>query len=112
MTIYGRFGNPITIVRMGTLDDVEQLDKRKPDEVDRASIANGSYLVCRDDDNAEWLQHLGYLRADGGIAEIYDAIRIATGEDPRDARVPGPGGPGRKPSSGKPSSRKGRKPSR
>lgn len=86
MSIYGRWGNPVTIVRMGTLDDVKTLDKRKPDKVDRDSIKNGSYIVCIDHEGSrkgrETLHHLGYLRADGGINEIYEAIKAVTGKRP------------------------------
>jgi hypothetical protein len=71
MTIYGRSGEPVTIVRWGTLDDVQKLDGRKPDKTDRAAIANDSYLVVRfDDDGTEQLYHQAYLRADGGAQEI------------------------------------------
>jgi hypothetical protein len=45
MAIYGRFGDVVTIVRMGTLEDVKTLNGRKPDKQDREAVENGSYVV-------------------------------------------------------------------
>ena len=70
MTIYGRSGAPVTIVRWATLGDVQKLDGRKPDKTDRQAIANDSYLVVRFADGKEQLYHQAYLRADGGAQEI------------------------------------------
>lgn len=70
MTIYGRSGEPVTIVRLGTLDDIKKLDGRKPDKTDRDAIANGSYLVVRFADGEEQVYHQAYLRADGAAQEI------------------------------------------
>lgn len=73
--IYGRFGNPITILRAGTLEDVKQLDKRKPDKHDRANVKHGGYVVVRDERGKERLYHLAFMRADDGFAEIAKAMR-------------------------------------
>ena len=80
MAIYGRFGDAVKILRMGTLVDVKVLDKRKPDKRDRAAVANGSYVVVRFGDGepgaaGEQLYSLAFLRADGGLPEIMDAVR-------------------------------------
>ena len=76
--IYGRFGDPVDIVRRGTLEDVKTLDKRRPDKHDRENVERGGYVVVRQDDGAEVLYHLAFLRADDGIAEIDAAIAVAT----------------------------------
>ncbi len=90
MTIYGRFHskefpNVVTVERMGTLEDVKKLDKRKPDKIDKKAVELGSYVVVKERDgrNAgnERLYHVGYLKADGGWAEISDAIEAATKKD-------------------------------
>jgi hypothetical protein len=72
--IYGRGGQPVTIVRVATINDVKALDNRKPDKRDREAIRCGSYVVVLDD-QVERLYHLGFLEADGGSLEIGDAIR-------------------------------------
>lgn len=73
--IYGRSGEPCTIVRVGTLADVRTLDNRKPDKTDRAAVESGSYVVVRFvDDDTERLYHLAFLRADGGSLEVTRAI--------------------------------------
>lgn len=80
--IYGRFGNPLKVLRMGTLDDVQKLDGRKPDKQDRAAIESGSYVVCSEEDGTERLYHQAFIRADGGAREIgaaIDALEAAKG---------------------------------
>lgn len=72
--IYGRFGNPLTILRLGTIDDVQRLAGRKPDQRDRDAVASHSYLVCREEDGTESLYHQAYMRADGGSLEISKAM--------------------------------------
>lgn len=81
--IYGRFHcdefpNIVTILRIGTLDDVMRLDGRKPDKIDKQAVGLGSYVVVREKDGLgagkERLYHIGYLRADNGWNEISNAI--------------------------------------
>jgi hypothetical protein len=85
MAIYGRAGQEVTIVRVGTLDDVRKLDGRRPDKQDREAVENGSYVVTRDADSGqERLHHLAFLRADGGSREVTEAI---------EALLPAPGTP-------------------
>jgi hypothetical protein len=73
--IYSRFGMPVTIERKAnSVADVRNFDHRKPDQVDRDAIRNGSYVIVRFEDGKRQLYHLAYLRADGGIAEIMAAI--------------------------------------
>lgn len=74
MAIFGRFGDPLTVVRVASLDDVRPLSGRKPDKQDRSAIESGSYLVCRDEDGKELLYHQAFMRADGGSREIAAAI--------------------------------------
>jgi hypothetical protein len=71
--IYGRTGNEVKILRMGTLDDVKALDHRKVDAQDREAVKAGSYVVvlCF---NELRLYHLAFLRADDGVKEIDAAI--------------------------------------
>ena len=74
MAIYGRFGDTVTLVRKGTLEDVQGLDRRKPDKKDREAVTAGSYVVVRQDDGKERLYHQAFLRADDGAQEISKAI--------------------------------------
>lgn len=77
--IYGRFGDPVTLVRMGTLKDVRELDRRKPDAQDKKCVAAGSYVVTRHEDGSEHLHHLAYLRADDGLKELIEAVAALNG---------------------------------
>ena len=77
--IRGRFGDPVEIVRLATLEDVQAIDYlRRPDARDRAAIRAGQLLVIRylDNTGGEDLALIGYLRADGGLGEIQDAIGL------------------------------------
>ena len=75
MTIYGRWGQEVEVVRLGTLDDVRELDKREPDDEDRRAIELEAYVVTRDKDTGQLVLHgLPYLRAEGGLGEILDAL--------------------------------------
>lgn len=67
--IYGRTGQPVTILRRAVLQDVERLDRRKPDKKDRAAIKSGSYVVVMHA-GKERLYHQAYLKADDGSYEI------------------------------------------
>ena len=78
MAIFGRFGQPVTIIRRGTLEDVKTLDKRKPDKQDEEAVALGSYVVV-DDAGAQRLYHQAFLRADRGSVEIGEAIAQVEG---------------------------------
>ncbi len=75
MAIYGRFGDKVKIVRIGTLEDVKKLDGRKPDKQDREAVKTGSYVVVEQDDGRKRLYHLAYIRADNGAREVSDVIR-------------------------------------
>jgi hypothetical protein len=82
MTIYGRFGDEVAIVRIGTLADVKSLDKRKPNKQDRDAVDNMSYVVVRQNDGTERLYHQAFMRATGGSVEIgaaLDAVCLAAG---------------------------------
>lgn len=76
MAIYGRTGQVVEIVRIGTIDDVKALDGRKADKQDRDAIKAGSYVVVSDG-GKERLYHLAFLRADGGSQEIAAAIEAS-----------------------------------
>lgn len=83
--IYGRWGQPVEVVRVGTLDDVRELDRREPDEQDRHNVGTGGYVVTRNIEGGKvTLHHLAYLRADDGLPEIMRAVR-ATMEGGNDA---------------------------
>jgi hypothetical protein len=74
--IYGRWGQVVTIVRLGTEKDVRELDNRKPDKHDRLRIAIDGYIVTKDEATGKEVLHdVVYLRADDGIREIMDAVR-------------------------------------
>lgn len=71
MTIYGRCGTPVEIVRWAIIDDVKHFEGRKPDKRDRDALANDSYLIVRyTDTGREALYHQAFLRADGAAPEI------------------------------------------
>jgi hypothetical protein len=78
MAIYGRFGHKLTVVRFATLDDVQRLEKRKPDQQDREAIKHGSYVITRLEEGAHTgrvdIHHQAYLRADDGSREITAAL--------------------------------------
>lgn len=73
MAIYGRTGQAVTILRVGTLEDVKKLDGRKPDKQDKHNVKYGGYVVALDD-GKERLYHQAFLRADNGAVEIGRAI--------------------------------------
>ena len=79
--IYGRFGGRVEVIRTATIEDVNLLDKRKPDQQDRDAIALGSYLLTRSlaPTPATFcrLHRLAYMRADGGSKEIAEAVALA-----------------------------------
>jgi hypothetical protein len=75
MAIFGRWAQPVTILRMGTLDDVRTLDGLEPDARDRENVRQRCYVVTEDvEDHSLSLMHIAYLRADGGDEEIERAI--------------------------------------
>lgn len=74
MAIYGRTGDVVTILRMGTLEDVKAFDGRWPDKQDMDAVENGCYVVVKWDDGKEQLYHQAYMRADDGSREITAAI--------------------------------------
>jgi hypothetical protein len=68
--IYGLTGNPLTIQRLGTIEDIRTLDGREPDDGDRIAIADGAYVVSSDSRGKLRLYHVARLRADNGSSEI------------------------------------------
>ena len=78
--IYGRSGDPVTVLRLAALADVRRLDGRKPDKQDRDAIKSESYVVVKDDSGQERLYHLAFLRADEGAAEIMKALATSCNE--------------------------------
>jgi hypothetical protein len=73
MSIYGRCGQEVKILRMAALADVKKLDNRKADKHDKERIKLGMYIVV-EDDGKERLYDYCYLRADGACHEIDKAI--------------------------------------
>lgn len=74
MTIYGRFHDPVVLLRLATIEDVQPLEGRSPDDRDRQAVEGGSYVVVRQDDGRKCLYHQAFLRADDGSREIAAAI--------------------------------------
>jgi hypothetical protein len=73
--IYGRFGDTVTVERYATIADVKRLDGRKPDKQDRQMIENNAYVIVTSvDDGKERLYAIAFLRADGGLSEIMQAL--------------------------------------
>lgn len=70
MTVYGRTGDVVTIMRLASLEDVEKLEDRPADTQDLEALENGSYVVVTQDDGFERLYHQAFLRATDGAAEI------------------------------------------
>jgi hypothetical protein len=79
--IYGRFGDAVTVLRWGTLEDVRKLDGREPDQTDRAVIKGESYVVVQQSDGKERLYHLAFLSADGAWPEIEKALDALSERD-------------------------------
>ncbi len=81
MAIYSRWGSIINPVRMATEADVKTLDKRKPDKHDRERIRLGMFVVATSADEkknvdfVERIHEVAWLRADGGIHEIDEALK-------------------------------------
>lgn len=71
MSIYGRWGDQVTILRLATVEDVYRSEGRGSDLADRVAVSQDAYLLVRhDDDGSESVTARCYLRADGGGAEI------------------------------------------
>jgi hypothetical protein len=87
--IYGRTGNPVTIQRLATIEDVKALDNRKPDKHDRDRIALGCYVVASDNGTGKLrLYDTVYMRATEGYKEIgavIDACKANGGQSVRSA---------------------------
>lgn len=87
--IYGRMGGEVEVLRYATEDDVRRLDPPLDKEA-RTNLANRSWVVIKflngKIDGVERITHLGYLRADGGISEILDAL----GRQPATRDIPLP----------------------
>lgn len=81
MTIYGRFGDKVKIIRTAVLADVQKLDGRNPDKWDKDAVNAGCYVVVKaadhQEDQKERLYAQAFLRADGGSVEIGKAIEEA-----------------------------------
>jgi len=73
MAIYARFGEPVTVLRYATPDDVRKLDPPLDREA-KKNLANKSWVVVKFDDDREMISHLAYLRADGGSREIMASL--------------------------------------
>lgn len=77
MSIYARFGEDVKVLRYATKADVLKLDPPFDTEA-KKNLKNKSWVVIEFlDDGRERISHLAYLRADGGLAEIMDALRDA-----------------------------------
>jgi hypothetical protein len=75
--IYGRTGKVLNVLRYAVLADIARLDDREPDEKDFAAVRDHSYVVVLDPvSGKELLYHQAFLKADGGLAEIAEALRL------------------------------------
>jgi hypothetical protein len=87
MAIYSRFGDPVIVVRMATVEDVKTFENRKPDKQDRERTKDGQRIICRylkgskgdELQGREFLADTAYLRADEGYREIMAAVRALPG---------------------------------
>ena len=71
-----RFGTPVTVVRLATLDDILRCEGGPSTNEDRANVSNKSVVLCKREDGSEMTWHIASLRADGGAAEIYKEAGI------------------------------------
>lgn len=78
--IYGRFRDSVVIKRRAVIDDVKRFEGRKPDQIDRDALANDSYVIV-ESYGKERLYHLAFLRADGGLREITEAIEAVSAKE-------------------------------
>jgi hypothetical protein len=78
MAIYDRFGRLLEIVKVATAEDVLRLQKTELDAYDHKALSFGFYVVGRDPsvigNYTDRIYHYGFLRADGGLAEIRDEV--------------------------------------
>lgn len=72
MAIYV-FGEPVTVLRYATREDVLKLDPPFNAEAKKA-VANKSWVVVRHETGPDSISRLGYLRADGALPEIMDVL--------------------------------------
>lgn len=78
MSIYARFGDTATVLRYASKQDVLEMDPPFDAEA-KKNLENKSWVVIRLEDGGEMISHLAYLRADGGLKEIMDAVRATEG---------------------------------
>jgi hypothetical protein len=81
MSVYARFGEMVKVLRYATKADVLKLDPPFDAEA-KKNLANKSWVVIEFEDRGERISHLAYLRADGGLKEIMDAVRASCDEVP------------------------------
>jgi hypothetical protein len=75
MSVYARFGETVKVLRYATKADVLKMDPPFDAEA-KKSLANKSWVVIElEEGGAELISHLAFLRADGGLKEIMDAVR-------------------------------------
>lgn len=75
MAIYSRFGDVVTIERMGKIEDVREYDRRRPDKYDRHNVSIGNYVIIKFSNGKLQLASISYLRADDGFKEIAGEMR-------------------------------------
>jgi hypothetical protein len=84
MAIYDRFGFAVKILRLAQPQDFRKLEGRKPDKKDAEAMKLEAVVIVTDvaspngkpmpGPEPEVLIHIAFLRADGGLGEIQDAI--------------------------------------
>ena len=68
-----RIGREFVSVRSATLEDIERLEKRSPQEHDRMSVQARAALIAFYADGREVLTYVSRVHADGGVEEIRQA---------------------------------------
>lgn len=92
MAIYDRFGFAVKILRLAQPQDFRKIERRKPDKRDFEAMNLEAVVIVTDvaspngktmpGPEPENLIHIAFLRADGGLGEIQDAIKALSAAKP------------------------------
>jgi hypothetical protein len=73
--ICSRMGLPVTVLRVASVKDFREIERREPDPHEREAIDHASLLVIRfSNDGKERTYHRADLKADGGSIEVNAAL--------------------------------------
>lgn len=76
---------PVTIDRVAVALDIERIEKRKPDKLDRNNLRRGMLVLVRDHTGRRLVCHVNRLGADGPH-EIQEALLRAQAQQTREER--------------------------